>query len=181
MGGRPVTRDHLVGKKKPLTKRIPIVLDPDLAEEHERARRDRDVAQMRSEANPKDPESAFALIGAEDRLAELRRRLEDEGAIVWFTLRGIGRTRYDALLDAHPPTAEMRLKAKAAGFETASWNWDTFPPALVHACLVDSDLTLEDLQEMWDSDDWNQAELTEILNAAVAVNGTRRTVELGKD
>lgn len=179
--GRPLTYDHLVGKKKPLTKTIAVVLDPQLAEEYEAARSARDMAKYRADARPADSEAAMALLEADAALEAVRNRLDDEEAIAEFRFRGIGRAAYEALVDKHPPTAEQRMKAKASGFENIAWNPDTFPPALVAACLIEPDLAYEDVLGLWRSDDWNQAELQELLNAAIAVNGTRRTVELGKD
>lgn len=166
--------------KKPLTKTVAVVLDPDLAEEFEEARRTREVAALRSDRDGKDTEAAFQLLEADQKLADLRRRLEAEEAVVHFKFRGIGRHAYEALVDAHPPTPEQRTKAKAGGFEAVAWNYDTFPPALVAACLVAPAMSVDDVAAIWDSADWNQAELQTLLNAAIEVNGTRRTVELGK-
>lgn len=178
---RPATFDHLVGKKKPLTKTVPIVLDPELAEEYEHARHARDLAQTRATVSSDNTEVAFALIEAEQRLEELRRQLEETEAVVVFKFRGIGRSAFNALLDKHQPTAEQRAVAKGQGWDTLAWNPDTFPPAVISACLVEPELTPSQVLELWESPDWNQAELQVILNAAVEVNGQRRTVELGKD
>lgn len=180
MGDRPLTFDHLVGKKKPLTKTVPVVLDPDLAELHEEARRDRDVAHARVQVRGDDPEAAAQLLDADRRLEELRQQLEDADAIAYFTFRGIGRARYEALVDKHPPTLEQRTKAKATGMGELAWNHDTFPPALVAACVTEPAMTEEQVAQLWASEDWNQAELVTLLNAAIEVNGSRRTVELGK-
>lgn len=190
MGGqRPLTADFLAGKKKPLRKTVPVVLDPDLAEAYEEARRDRDMAQARVQVSPDNPESHAALLDADAKLAALRDQLESEDALAHFTFRGIGRGNYEAIVDKHPPTAEQRTKAKANGLGDLAWNHDTMPPVLVHACLVEvfiggekqPDMTLEEVQGLWDDPDWNQAELGVLLNAAIEVNGSRRVVELGKD
>jgi hypothetical protein len=179
--GRPLTFDHLIGKKKPLTKRVPVVLDPDAAEEYEEARRAADLAHARVQVRPEDPESHAKLLEADAALAALRDRLEDEEAVVYFTFRGIGRAAYEKLVDLHPPTAEQRTKAKAGGLGDIAWNHDTLPPALVAACLIDPQLTDDQVLQLWNDPDWNQAELAQLLNAAIEVNGQRRTVELGKD
>lgn len=177
---RPVPLDRLLSKKKPLTKTVAVVLDPDLAEEFEDARRLRDTARMRVDRSPKDTEAAFALIESDQKLDELRGRLEAEDAVMMFRFRGIGRVGYEQLVDRHPPSAEQRTKAKSQGYEALAWNPETFPQALVAACLIEPELSFEQVCELWDSADWNQAELQVLLNAAVEVNGTRRTVELGK-
>lgn len=178
--GKPLTFDHLIGKKKPLTKTVAAVLDPDLAEVYEEARRDRDMAHARHQVRD-DAESAAQLLDADRRLEELRQQLEDEEAVAYFKFRGIGRARYEALVDRHQPTENQRTKAKASGMGEIAWNHDTFPPALVAACLVDPPLTEEEVAQLWASEDWNQAELVTLLNTAIEVNGSRRTVDLGKD
>lgn len=182
MGGqRPLTYDFLAGKKKPLTKTVVVVLDPEAAEAHEEARRDRDMAQARVSVSPDNPENHAQLLDAQAALDDLEAKLDEDQAIVRFTFRGIGRAGYEAIVDRHPPTQDQRTKAKAGGLGELAWNHDTMPPALVHACLVEPQLTIEEVNQLWSSPDWNQAELGVLLNAAIEVNGSRRTVELGKD
>ena len=175
--GTPI--DHLLSKKKPFTKQVPVVFDPDLGAEFETVRRDRDVAAIRAEANPDDSELAFRLLEADQALAAIRQRLDEEGAVVTFTFRGIGRAAYGKLADAHPPTAEQRAKGKAMNMDTPV-NSETFPPVLIAACLVEPPLTAEEVQALWDDPNWNDAELGALYTAAIEVNGTRRTVDLGK-
>lgn len=181
MASRTTTYDHLIGKKKPLTKTVPIVLDPDLAEEYQEARQARDLVAARASVVKDDTEMAFQLLEADQKLAELRRRMEEEDAVVLFRFRGIGRARFEAMVDHHQPTAEQRAKAKTQGYSTLSWNPETFPPALVAACLVEPDLTEAQVAELWCNPDWNQAELQTLLDTSIEVNAQRRTVELGKD
>jgi hypothetical protein len=177
---RPMTFDHLVSRKKPITKTVAIALDPDLAEELEEARRGRDTAAARAGARANDSEAQAQLWEAEERLAQVEARMVDEEAVAYFTFRSIGRALYDALVDEHQPTPAQRAKAKSLGMGEIAWNPDTFPPALVAACLVTPPLTSDEMQALWRDDAWNQAELNAMLQAAVDVNGSRRTVELGK-
>lgn len=178
--GRPLTFDHLVGKKKPLTKTVPVVLDPDLAEVYEEARRARDLANARVQVRD-DAEAHAQLLDADRALEEVRQRLEDEGAVAYFKFRGIGRAAYEALVDRHPPTAEQRSQAKSKGLDGQAWNPDTLPQALVAACLVEPKLSADEVDQLWASPNWNQAELAVLLTTAIEVNGTRRTVDMGKD
>lgn len=178
---RPITRDFLAGKKKPLTKTVTVVLDPDLAEEYEQLRQQRDMAHARTQVQPDNPEGHAQLLEADAALEACKVRLEEEDAVAYFTFRGIGRAAYEKLVDSHPPTAEQRTKAKAGGMGDLAWNHDTLPPALVAACLVEPQLSYEDVLDLWCSPDWNQAELAVLLNTAIEVNGSRRTVDLGKD
>ena len=41
--------------------------------------------------------------------------------------------------------------------------------------------TVAEATELWESPDWNQAELTVLFSAAVEVNSRRVTLDLGKD
>lgn len=178
---RPPTFDHLVSRKRPVTKTVSIVLDPELAEEHAEAQQARGFASTRAGARPSDTDAQLELFQAEQRLEDIEARLRDEDAIADFTFRSVGRAAYDGLVNAHQPTASQRAQAKSLGMGEIAWNPDTFPPALVALCLAEPKLTEEEVCSLWESDDWNQAELSVLLQAAVEVNGTRRSVELGKD
>lgn len=179
---RPLTFDHLIGKKKPLTKTVPVVLDPDLAEEYEEVRRAADLAHARVSVSPDNAEAHAQLLEADAALQQLRQRLVDEDAVVTFRFRGIGRAAYEKLVDLHPATAEQRMKAKSQGItDGLAWNTDTLPPALVAACCVEPPMTQEEAARLWSDPNWGQAELGQLLSAAIEVNGQRRTVELGKD
>lgn len=178
---RPLTFDHLIGKKKPLTKTVSVVLDPDLAEEYEEARRAADLAHARVQVRPEDNEAAAQLLEADAALQQLRQRMLDEQAVVMFRFRGVGRAAYEKLVDLHPATADQRMRAKAGGLgDGLAWNPETLPPALVAACCVEPAMTLEQAQALWLDPNWGQAELGQLLAAAIEVNGQRRTVELGK-
>jgi len=155
-------------------------MDPELAELHGDAKRAQEIAANRAAARPNDTDAQAELWRAEQALEELENRLRDEDAIVEFTFRSIGRAAYDALANAHQPTALQRAQAKALGMGEIMWNTETFPPALVAASLVEPKLSAEEVESIWRDDNWNQAELNALLQAAVEVNGTRRTVELGK-
>ena len=164
-------------KKKAVSRTVPIICDYEVADRYQAASQKLQEAQR---ALLKDPESQEALDAVEDA-EEALEALEDEAkeASEDFTFRGIGRQGFEALIDSHEPTADQRKKARKDGDEV-QWNPDTFPQALVAASLVDPDLTEEEVQEIWDSPDWNQAELLELFAAALEVNTTRRTASLGK-
>ena len=91
--------------------------------------------------------------------------------------------------DAHPPTAAQQAEFKemqvAAGVDRANlrslaFNSETFPPALIAAACVDPAMAESDAIELWDSDEWSEAELADLLAAAQAINERHRRVELGK-
>jgi hypothetical protein len=78
-------------------------------------------------------------------------------------LRAIGSKKYDELIAQHPPTARQRK-------DGASYNPDSFAPALVAACMTEPVLDLEDAQALWESEEWSRGELTELFLAAVQIN-----------
>lgn len=162
--GRPATRDHLLSGKKPATKKLQIILDPEAYEAYEEAQ------ALLSEATAENrTEREEALEAAKERLSD---------AVVTMKFQSVGRKRYDEIIDAHPATEEQKAQAKKQGIEeTPSYNLETFPPALVAASLVEPDLTLEDVQELYDT--WNNAEVMELFLAALEVNTIRRTGDLG--
>lgn len=158
-----------------------IALDPDLAEEYSDAKRAQEIAANRATSRPNDTGVQVELFQAEEALAKLEERMRDEDAVASFTFRSVGRAAYDGLVDDHQPTAAQRAKAKSQGVSEIGWNYETFPQALVALCLVEPKLSEDEVCALWQSSEWNQAELNVLLQAAVEVCGTRRTVELGKD
>ena len=79
-----------------------------------------------------------------------------------FTLRAIGSKAYDTLVSVHAPTAEQKR-------EGATYNPDTFGPALISACSLNPHITPNEAKELWDSDEWSRGEVMEIFMAAVEV------------
>jgi hypothetical protein len=78
-------------------------------------------------------------------------------------LKAIGSSAYDDLLGKYPPTPKQKK-------DGATYNPDTFAPALVAACLTEPRMDLEDVQNIWTSDEWSRGELTELFIAAVQIN-----------
>lgn len=177
---RPPTLDHLLSRKKPVTRTVWVCLDPELAERHEELRKARDVAALRAGARADDSDAQARLWEAEAALERAQAELDEGDVMVSFTFRSIGRAAYDALVNAHPPTPAQRAQAKSLGQDT-NINLETFPPALVAACLVEPKLSVDEAQALWRDDNWNQAELTKLFNGAFAVNSTSPSGDLGKD
>mgnify|MGYP006280674279 CR=1 FL=1 len=80
-----------------------------------------------------------------------------------FSLRAIGSKAYDVLVGMHPPTGEQKR-------DGATYNPDTFGPALISACSSNPHLTPNEAKELWESDEWSRGEVMEIFMAAVEVN-----------
>lgn len=71
-----------------------------------------------------------------DAEADMEALLAEHPAFVVELREVLPPERVDALIAAHPPTAEQRKKAKAAGRGSLMFDEDTFPVAYIHATLV---------------------------------------------
>lgn len=137
---------------------------------------------------PADDEQAAALANAEQRLqlarfagqeveeaeAELKAIQDDARKTgVSFIIRGIGRVAFEELVREHPPT-EDQVKDNEASF-----NPDTFWPALCSLSVVGG-MTAEEWQaEVFDSPEWGPGELRELRDKVMKVNTTTRVAQLG--
>jgi hypothetical protein len=89
---------------------------------------------------------------------------DDEGQHeVTLMFQSIGAVAYDKLIAKHPPKPEQRV-------EGASYNMDTFAPALIAACSVEPELTVADANEIWNPDDWSRGDLMVLFMKAVDLN-----------
>ena len=99
-----------------------------------------------------------------DLLRSKRRRtktisLNINGQDAEFVFQALSATELDKLQAKFPPTAEQKLKGMA-------WNADTFPPALVAACLAEPEVSTEDMVEIWSSGEWSTGELSSLFDTA---------------
>lgn len=85
--------------------------------------------------------------------------------------RALPSHEFEALISAHEPTKEQQK-------DGAQWNNDTFSPALLAACAVDSDLSEGDWAEELMS--WSVADRNAIFSAALSANVTARSLTLPK-
>lgn len=151
--------------RKPRVGYYTVHLDDELAEKVEQIRQER--AKARRDGTEEDAPSDEELAAAEDALREVTRTIRFES---------IGRTAYDDMVSEHPPTEEQRAEMEEAG-AVVEWNPDTFPPALVHASMVEPDLTDKQFAEIWDV--WSNADLSQMFALAMRLNTTRRLVAMG--
>ena len=77
--------------------------------------------------------------------------------------QAIGSREYDKLVSKHPPSASQRAEGQ-------SFNMDTFAPALISAVSVEPEISLEDAQEIWNSDTWSRGDLMVLFRNAVELN-----------
>lgn len=115
--------------------------------------------KMRRAATMKD------LLHKPARMKEVVLTVPDsDGAMVEYVvrLRAIGSKAYDTLVSMHPPNAEQKK-------EGATYNPDTFGPALISACALEPSMTPNEAKELWESEEWSRGEVMELFVAAVEV------------
>lgn len=87
-----------------------------------------------------------------------------------FKFRSLGRTTYRKLIAAHPPTDADHTAARVESGDMnarASWNRETFFPALVHAASVGPQLTEAEVVEIFESPDWSDGEVDLLVQGAI--------------
>lgn len=179
---RPPTWDHLKSAKKPLEIRHPVYLDDEPIERLEKLREEVERAKTRELALKETP----AHPDARDDLERLERDLSAaEDAVrestAWFVIRQPspkGRKRYEALVEAHPPTEGQVKEATEKGQDKPPYNDETFYPALLSLACAEPLLTVEEATELFDQ--WTHTECLPLVAACLAVCTGRRTVDLGK-
>lgn len=88
---------------------------------------------------------------------------DGEQVEVELTFQALGSKEYDKLVAKFPPKPEQRM-------EGAAFDADKFAPALISACSVEPEMTLEDAQEIWTSDAWSRGDLMALFRTAVELN-----------
>lgn len=173
---RPVaTFDHLA-KKKPLERRVRIVLEDAPLQRLEELREQAAEKELRGEQ----------LNGLSEQLKDAEGHLD--AASVWCVFRAIGRKGYDDLIRAHPATdcekdcgeCDTCNIRKESGDATARapYHAETFAPALIAASCVEPQMSVEQVATLFD--EWTTAEIMSLFVAALEVNTQRRVVDEGK-
>lgn len=165
---KPTIAD-ILSKKKGATKTVRVLLDAEIANQ---------IEQLREQIKEASRSSSRADMGMENPVPGLQKKIdkliaaaEKNGMFAEFTFKSVGRKRFDDLVREHEPDEETR---KLGG----QWNPETFAPALLSEACVEPAMTLEEAKQLWDSDEWNQAELLELFQAAIEVNIERPNVPL---
>jgi hypothetical protein len=118
-----------------------------------------------SNTSTRRPATLKDLLHKPARTKEVVLKVPDDGGTMIeyiVTLRAIGSKTYDVLVGMHPPTADQKK-------EGASYNPDTFGPALISACAVSPVMTPNEAKELWESEEWSRGEVMELFVAAVEV------------
>lgn len=166
-------------RKKPMIRRVPIAMDGEKADSFNEAVAGLHEAMDKSAEDPGNKTLSANMYELKEHVNELRSDIEDY--IVDFVFRSVGRRRYEELVSECPASKKQIADSKRDGLDEPGWNPDVFPPTLIAAALVEPEMTSEDVFEMWESEEWNQAELVTLFMAAMAVNAERKTVNLGKE
>jgi hypothetical protein len=87
----------------------------------------------------------------------------DDPVEVTMKYQAIGMRDYDKLVAKHPPTAEQRV-------EGASFNIDSFAPALISAVSVEPELTVAQAKQIWESSDWSRGDVMVLFRNAIELN-----------
>ncbi len=136
------TYEEIKAKAKLATKAVPLCLRGDLQAEYEELEREQRLLKDAQKRGGTLSGSSDELKAIEEKLTVLREEMQDSTQV--FTLRALPRRRWSDLLASKPPRDED--KAKGLDF-----NAETFPIALVQACLVDPALTVPEVEDLVDT------------------------------
>lgn len=160
-------QDHLskLRSKKPITTTLYIPLADGLEEKVSDAKEELGRARILQDAE-RETAALVSLAAVEEDLRENSLR---------FYFEGMGRVGFEELLREHEPTPAQKTED-----ENAAWNPDTFPAAIISACLKDPKLSEQEVKdEILDADNWGPNEVRLILDASIEVNTRRRVASLG--
>lgn len=89
---------------------------------------------------------------------------------VTFLFRAIGSVEYDRLLTDNPPTKDQIAQG-------ASFNVNTFGPALLARVVADPPMNVSEWAEIWNSPDWSGGEIASLYGTAMEL--CSRNLNLG--
>jgi hypothetical protein len=165
-----LTFEALQRAKRPVVEKVPIVLDPEWAQEVHTARQklaQADLVLLRDDDNPK---AAAHRSAALERLSELRQEQEQaeqagNPKVARFEFRALSRLEYQQVVDDHPPSPEDNEAAQKRN-SMALWNSDTFPPAIVAATLQSPRLSTDQVMILWNDRKWPAGDLNALFLGA---------------
>lgn len=122
----------LLEQAKPRTKRVRLCLDGEALAASEDAQAAVDEAQRADMTSTSLSDTGPARVREAKAAAEAAEAAVD-AASTDFVVKGLPKTQYQKLVAAHPSTEDDEM-----------WNADTFPEALVRACLVEPEVASDD-------------------------------------
>lgn len=171
--------DYLLSKKKASIRTVPICMDAEVADEYATLLVQVELKKAELRTYEGDKRIERELEDLEAQLLEAKDRAREQTIV--FKFRSLGRQAYEDLVQEHPATKKQVDDAKKEGLGGQGFNVETFPIALIAACIIEPKLNEDDVKGMWNSDEWNSAELSLLWECALGVNSQRRVMELGKD
>ncbi len=150
--------EQIQAAKKPQRQTVFILLDPGLEEDRSQLLKEITRAEKYDKwNNEKDtaPAVQARLDAVEEAIGEARQP---------FVFQSMGRKSYSALLDEYKPR-EGDEDDKELGA-----NSDEFPPRLIALSSHSPKMTLDQAREIWDGDDWSDAETTALVTGALLAN-----------
>lgn len=177
MADSEITYADLKKMKKPVTRVVPILMDPDIGRAYEDADLEYRMADITVKQKPEDKLALARLREAEALRDELYEAMQE--ATIDFVFKPVNRTVMDDIIQKNPPTSKQAKEAAAKGQEL-SWNPDTMPAILVSESLTSPKLTIDEVNELWAEPEWNSAEQVAMFEAAMAVNNSRTNPALKK-
>lgn len=145
--------DEIRRAKRPNEVSVELVLDPEMGRTLEELER-RYEREKRLDAKENRTPKAPAIL---KEIESLQAQMEDDK--VTFVFRDPGRQKFDALVDAHPPTEKER---KELQFQ---WHPDDFVPALLALCAVDPKLSQQESIEIYN--EWGRGDVEALFSAAL--------------
>lgn len=133
---------------------VSLCLEGDLYAEHQRLEAELERAARAPEATSLGEASPIAVLA--ERVRDVEAAMAEH--VHEFRFRALSRTRWRALVDEHP--------SREGQDETL--NMDTFPVAVVAACLVAPELTVREVADL--ADELSVGQFDELFGAAWAVN-----------
>ncbi len=123
--------------RKPATDTVILAANPDDAPKLTKARLAVARAETREQA-ARTPEAKAEAAGEVEDARALYDALKGDLATITFHLQGIGPHVVEEIMRAHPATKEQKATARKAnnGAPGNGWNDDTFPPAMLAACVT---------------------------------------------
>jgi hypothetical protein len=102
---------------------------------------------------------------------------------VTITFRGLTEEERDALIAAHPPTADQQAKEKKEDVpaeQRSLVDRATFTPAALAICALESDMSEQDWVAELASDRWTAGEKKALFDAVVTATNAQPAPDLGK-
>ncbi len=171
---KPTAAD-LLSAKAPVVIRDYFGVDPELNRELAEVKARFGRLQLQVAADPATLEPALAA--AREELDRVKAAVRDSGVEV--VAQSIGRDAWEKLKLSCPPTEDQIKEYKARGGDgEPDYNWDTFPVPAIAASLVQPVMTEAQVDELWNSPLWNDAECARLFEMALQANTTRQVGNL---